>query len=315
MRNIKIYRKIIVISIIGTLIATTFTGCKLAIDKSGDNKKEVNEGVVQDAEAVGVFITEKPIKESGKIYAAEVMDDSKDVNHIFEEYEGYGIYTHYDWEHGCIGTDSERDDKFYDFKLNSKVNQIDDKENISEEVEFVCNLDVKEMQNRGLDTVYVNPVFQDNDGNVFMIVENKSIAVHPESIGAEVSVEYKASTEKLMESEKKPLDTKARVTLVTKSAANRLIAREYNDSDEIIATTEFDVNNIKDEYKANKNTDYIIISFMDGDKEVDAKLVEGVVYDDEDDEEADGKEHFWQECYVSKDNELFLQIVEIEFVK
>jgi hypothetical protein len=320
--------KIIVISMMGTLIATNFSGCRLAIDRPEEINKQLNEGVVQNAEAVGVFITEKPIKESGKIYAAEVMEHSEDVKevlngdiqdakHIFEGYDGYGIYTHYSWEHNAIGTDLEVDDKYYDFTLNSKLNQIDDKEIMSEDIEFVCNPDAKEMQRRGVDTVFANPVFQDKDGNIFMIVANDSIAVHPESIGSEISVEYKAATEKTADGEKKPkpLDTKARVTLVTKSATNRLIAREYNDSDEIIAETELDINNIKKEYKANKDTDYIIISFMYGDKEVDAKLVEGVVNDDEDDEDADGKEHFWQDCYVSKDNELLQQKVEVEFIK
>lgn len=157
----------ILICIFVMVTALSAGGCQLA-------KNGANEGEVFEDNYIGAYVTLKPINEfdmdtfetestnNEKLYATKVEIKDKDTGHItyeyrFEDVEGIPMYSVYVSE----------DDGYYSFMANEHVFNAHQAVNSDGEKRFntlTGNVYVSEEV-----IVYFNPVYQEHDGDVYMV--------------------------------------------------------------------------------------------------------------------------------------------------
>ncbi len=157
----------ILIFIFVMVTALSAGGCQLA-------KNGANEGEVFEDNYIGAYVTLKPINEfdmatfetestgNEKVYATKVEIKDKDTDYItyeyrFEDVEGIPMYSVYVSE----------DDGYYSFMANECVFNAHQAVNSDGEKRFntlTGNVYVSEEV-----IVYFNPVYQENDGDVYMV--------------------------------------------------------------------------------------------------------------------------------------------------
>ena len=224
--------RVIGVLLLIVLLSGSFTGCKLATE----------EGKVENLKGdklVGGYVTAESIE--GKVYAVKEMNDDV-VKYVFKDVKGAGLIL------------PELDDKeslgVFDDGINNRVTGFHDKDG-----------DTRDMTLSGTvyctkeDLYFLNPVYQEADGDVYMIQDGMGIFMSAGSCSQSIKEEYTETGDG--KKEKQSMEIKVTYEYILGPDSIKLV---YIGADNCeVKVEEYKPGEVPEKIVADSNVEYIVI--------------------------------------------------------
>lgn len=257
-------RKTILAAMAALMILTMLGGCQLAV-----SSEEMNPGADR---LCGVFVTldyidisfedqeiELPpnwngdsgniVFPEGRIYATRIEEENGHIDYTFDGIEGFRLFS--------VKTDSldglgSYSSSFGDDALQDGNFSLSDEEvNISGTIYYDVH--------SPLFSIFANPVYQTPDGQVYMTSGSGISFGGEQSEGSGGSTSLSATTTETIDGEETSHTTKVEIKIKALNTNKKVVLKQMDGDDEIIAQTEFTQDDIPESIKIEKDTAYMIM--------------------------------------------------------
>lgn len=226
--------RVIGVLLLVVLFSGSFTGCKI--------KLATQEGKVENLKGdklVGGYVTTESIE--GKVYAVKEKNDDM-VKYIFKDVKGAGLIF------------AELDDAetmgVFDEGISDRVTGFHDKDedirNITLSGKVYCT---------NKDIYYLNPVYQEPDGEVYMIQDGMGVFMSDGSFSQNIKEEYTETGDG--KKEKQSMEIKVDFEYIYGPDSVKLVYMDGNNQQ--VKAEEYKVGKVPEEIIAERNVEYIVI--------------------------------------------------------
>ena len=257
-------KKVLFAALAALMILTLLSGCQLAVDD-----KKAGEDTL-----CGVFVTldyletdlseetiELPLGWNGdpnsivfpetRIYATRHEDEYGSADYTFDGIEGYRLFSI--TEMNPFGKESYKatianglQDVHSSYSTTDAGEEIGLTGTILFDIHFPCH-------------VYANPVYQTPDGQVYMTQGQGLWFDELQSEGAAGSTKLSATSTKIVDSKKTSDTINVELKIEGLNTNEKIVLKQMDSSDQIIAQTEITQDNIPDSIILNRQTAYMIM--------------------------------------------------------
>lgn len=222
-------------------------------------------------------VTKTDVEEST---GEEIITDE----YVFEGIEGYGLYAF------KVKNPEIQEEEYTSLSFNSGFCDVtlfsyavgelsdypgsDDLENLTEATMYITKKDV---------TIYKNPVFQEPDGDVFLVPADMGEYIGGSILGEKITLTTEDVEKKVQNTGiTRVFTTKVVLNIVTAAEMKEIRIAEYDVSDKIIASKTYNPSELPDDINVQKDTEYLMVEEVmerDGKEIVNRKIVDKDDYD------------------------------------
>ncbi len=199
--------------------------------------------------------------------------------YVFEDIEGYGLYAFkvknpeiQEEEYTSLSFDlGFCDVSLFDHEAGglSDVPGFKDLENLTEATMYITKKDV---------IIYKNPVFQEPDGDVFLVPADMGEYIGGSILGEKITITTEDVEKKVQNTGiTRVFTTKVVLNLVTAAEMKEIRIAEYDVYDKVIASKTYNPSELPDDINVQKNTEYLMVEEIterDGKEIINRKIVD-----------------------------------------
>ncbi len=267
--KVKGYLKKFMLAGVMISVLASFASCKLA-------KEEENADEIFGDKMVGCYITTEPIG-NGKIYAKFVEKEEDGVKHaeyVFEDYDGIEFYA---------TTIMATEEMLSDYDIASYGDEVSEAHTA-----WLTNENTGTKSEELSGTIYyterlifyMNPVYQEKDGDVYMYAAEIGELVSTND-GGELTSTISENATYTEDDEKISESTKVSVTYSYKQQPKQIKFIYMNNENTVISEEEYEPGKVPNEINVSEEVDYILVESYGFDVGKNKDIIVREIYDED----------------------------------
>ncbi len=242
-----------------------------------DNIDEIIDGGNVEVEGTSGYenrIYAKDLNQIDKEFETTDFSYSSDV--VFEGVEGINLFIYDRYFAGYSEDFYDYPITIFDDEIVSGDLKIDRNQPFRQNLQIAGTVYISSDIDKDIVSVYVNPVYQDEDGRIYM-TGGTGLSTNTE-YGFSMSKSMDEVVELTVNDETMTRTTTVRVNFELKSPHKKIVLTEMNASDEVIAKHEYDPSDMPEYFVQKKGTEYIVGEFhstsIEGEEVVEREIYE-----------------------------------------